>query len=232
MTSEYRRDKTIEGITESSLYEISLTLRNFYRLTNIISSRQLTQNNIDGFILDRGKEVKRTTPNKDIRNIKAFIRWYQQKKYTNGSIKIKPLKEDERPVKSLNESQIVKLLSLSKLYPTLHMRVLLALGTGLRRGDIESLKTSDIDFTNGNLATKSQKTKKSMSSRPLPLEIIADLKVYVEIFPKGQELLFMDKFKHKKWKDICKKMSCLTLSFIIYLRPLHPYLLSRCFYCS
>ena len=74
MTSEYLRDKTVEGITESSLYEISLTLRNFNRLTNTISSRQLTQNNIDGFILERGKEVKRTTLNKDIRNIKAFIR--------------------------------------------------------------------------------------------------------------------------------------------------------------
>ena len=74
MTSEYLRDKTVEGITESSLYEILLTLRNFNRLTNTISSRQLTQNNIDGFILERGKEVKRTTLNKDIRNIKAFIR--------------------------------------------------------------------------------------------------------------------------------------------------------------
>ena len=171
MTEEYHKDKTVEGITESSLYEISLTLRNFQRLTPIISSKQLTQNNIDEFILKRGKEVKRTTLNKDIRNMKAFIRWCQQKKYTNGSLKIKLLKEDERPVKSLNESQIKKLLSLTKSYPTLHLRILLALGTGLRRGDIESLRISDIDFINGNLATKSQKTKKSMASRPLPLEM-------------------------------------------------------------
>lgn len=69
MIEEYRKDKTVEGITESSLYEISLTLRNFQRLMNVRSSKQLTQNNIDQYILERGKEVKRATLNKDIRNI-------------------------------------------------------------------------------------------------------------------------------------------------------------------
>jgi len=213
LTSEYRKDKTVEGIVESSLYEISLTLRNFHRLTNVISSRQLTQNNIDGFILKRGKEVKRTTLNKDIRNIKAFIRWCQQKKYINGNLKVKVLKEDERPVKSLNEMQIKRLLLLSKSYPTLYMRILLALGTGLRRGDIESLKISDIDFINSNMATKSKKTKKSMTSRPLPLEIIEKLKVYVENLPKEQALLFIDRFKHRKWKEICRKIELSDLKF-------------------
>ncbi|MBN1974630.1 MAG: hypothetical protein JW787_13405 [Sedimentisphaerales bacterium] len=43
MTEEYYKNKTVEGLTESSIYEISLTLRNFLRLTNIISSKQLTQ---------------------------------------------------------------------------------------------------------------------------------------------------------------------------------------------
>lgn len=213
MAEEYRKDKIVEGITESSLYEISLTLRNFHRLTNIISSKQLNQNNIDGFILERGKEVKRTTLNKDIRNMKAFIRWCQQKKYTNSSLKIKLLKEDERPVKSLDESQIKKLLSLAESYPTLHLRILLALGTGLRRGDIESLKVSDIDFTNGSLKTKSQKTKKSMASRPLPLQILPELKFFVESLPGEQELLFIDKFKHRRWKEIRNKLKQPDLKF-------------------
>ena len=153
MVEEYRKDKTVEGVTESSLYEISLTLRNFQRHTNIMDSRQLTQNNIDRFILGRGKEVKRTTLNKDIRNMKAFIRWSQQKKYTNSSLKIKLLKKEERPVKSLSESQIKKLLSITKSYSTIHLRILLALGTGLRR--------SDIDFKNGSITTKSKKRKRA-----------------------------------------------------------------------
>ncbi len=64
----------------------------------------------------------------------------------NGEIEIRELKEDERPVKSLSNTQIKELLSASKPYQTLRMRVLLALGTDLRRGDIESLRVSDIDF--------------------------------------------------------------------------------------
>jgi integrase len=72
------------------------------------------------------------------------------------------LKEDERPVKSLTNTQIKKLLSASKPYQTLKMRVLLALGTGLRRGDIESLRVTDIDFENSYVATRSKKTRKSM----------------------------------------------------------------------
>jgi len=213
MAEEYNKDKTVEGITESSLYEISLTLRNFQRLTTILSSKQLTQNNIDGFILERGKEVKRTTLNKDIRNMKAFIRWCQQKKYTNGSLKIKLLKEEERPVKSLNESQIKKLLSVTKSYPTLNLRILLALGTGLRRSDIEAIKINDIDFINGSITTKSRKTKKSMASRPLPSQIITALKLYVENLSNVQEMLFTDKFSHRKWKEIRNKMDLPDLKF-------------------
>lgn len=140
MIGEYRKNKTVEGITESSLYEISLTLRHFHRLAKITASKQLTQYIIDRYILERGKEVKRTTLNKDLRNLKAFIHWCQQKKYTNGNLKIKLLKEEEGPVKSLDVSQIRKLLSATESDPAIYMRILLVLGTGLRRGDIEAIE--------------------------------------------------------------------------------------------
>lgn len=58
------------------------------------------------------------------------------------------LKEDERPVKSLTNTQIKNLLSAFKPYQTMRMRIRLALGTGLRCSDIESISISDIDFEN------------------------------------------------------------------------------------
>lgn len=58
----------------------------------------------------------------------------QENKYVNGEIEIKLLKEDERSVKSLTHTQIRKLLSAFKPYQTMRMRILLALGTGLRGG--------------------------------------------------------------------------------------------------
>ena len=162
MIEEYRENKTVEGLTEASLYEISLTLKRFHRQAKIITSKQLTQHNLDRYILERGKEVKRATLNKDIRNLKAFIHWCEQKKYTNGNLKIKLLKEEDRPVKSLYISQTRQLLSVTESDPAVYMRILLALGTGLRRGDIEAIKVSDIDFVNNCITTNSRKTKKTI----------------------------------------------------------------------
>ena len=106
MIDEYREAKKIQGVTEGTLYEIALSLRNFERLVGKCNSKQITQNVIDKFILQRGTEVKRPTLNKDIMNLKTFINWCRENRYLNGTIKIKELKEDERPVKSLNSMQI------------------------------------------------------------------------------------------------------------------------------
>jgi len=59
------------------------------------------------------------------------------------------------------------------------IRIVLALGTALRRGDIESLKISDIDFANNYITTTSKKTRKSMGSRPVSALVMAELSRYV-----------------------------------------------------
>jgi len=196
----------VRGDEEASLYEVALTLRHFERLIGRCNSKQFTQNIIDKFILDRGNEVKRSTVNKDIRNLKAFINWCRENRYLNGEIKIKLLKEDERPVKSLSTIQIRKLLSASKPYRTIRMRVLLALGTGLRRGDIESWRVSDIDFESSYVTTRSKKTRKSMGSRPVPVPIMAELKKYVSELDTEQERIFNDRFNQYRWDKIRKKI--------------------------
>jgi len=190
MRNEYEHSKKVAGYVEASLYEVALTLRHFERLVGKCNSKQITQNAIDNYILKRGKEVIRSTLNKDIRNLKAFVRWCRKNRYVNGEIEIRELKEDERPVKSLSNTQVKKLLSTSKPYKTLWMRILLALGTGLRRGDIESWRVSDIDFENSYVTTRSKKTRKSMGSRPVPVPIMAELKKYISGLDAKQEKIF------------------------------------------
>ncbi len=206
MQDEYEHSKKVAGIIEDSLYEVALTLRNFERLVGRCNSKQITQNAIDSFILERGREVKRSTLNKDIRNLKAFIHWCKKNRYTNGEIEIRQVKEDERPVKSLTNTQIKKLLLASKPYQTLRMRILLALGTGLRRGDIEALRICDVDFENGYVTTRSQKTRKSMGSRPVPIRIMEELKKYVSELKPNQEKIFIDRFNQYRWDQIRKKL--------------------------
>jgi len=213
MVDEYRESKKVQGVTEGTLYEIALSLRNFERLVGKCSSKQITQNIIDQFILQRGSEVKRPTLNKDIRNLKTFINWCRENRYLNGNLKIKELKEDERPVKSLNAIQIRKLLAAAAPWPVMKMRILLALSTGLRRGDIESLKVSDIDFVNNYITTTSKKTRKSMGSRPVSAPVISKLSKYVSTLEVGQEKLFSDNFSQRKWRKICEDAELRDLKF-------------------
>ena len=203
MVDEYREAKKVQGVTEGTLYEHMLTLRNFVRIVGKCSSKQITQTIIDKFILERAKEVKRPTLNKDIRNIKTFVYWCREQRYLNGNLKLKELKLEERPVKSLNHTQVKKLLKAAEQYSAIKMRILLALGTGLRRGDIESLKISDFDFEKNSITTTSKKTKKSMGSRPMPESIMKMLKVYMKSLSFDQEKLFTRKFNHRQWRKIC-----------------------------
>jgi integrase len=131
----------------------------------------------------------------------------------NGNIKLKELKEEERPVRSLNATQIKNLLKASGRYPEIKIRILLALGTGLRRGDIDTLKISDIDFERNCIATTSRKTKKSMASRPVAAEIMAELSKYLCNFDVGRENLFKTKFNHRIWRKVCKKTGVHDLKF-------------------
>lgn len=213
MVDEYRKAKKVQGVTEGTLYEIALSLRNFERLVGNCSSKQLTQNVMDKFILERGTEVKRPTLNKDIRDLKTFINWCKKKRYINNEIEIRELKEDERPVKSLSDVQIRKLLAAAEPYVAMKMRILLALGTGLRRGDIDSLKVYDIDFEKNSIATTSRKTRKSMGSRPVSVEVMAELSKYVCSLDVGQEKLFKYNFSQRKWHKICQKAGLKDLKF-------------------
>ncbi len=213
MLTEYNEAKKVQGVTEGTLYEIALSLRNFERLSGRCNSKQFTQSVIDQFILQRGSEVKRTTLNKDIRNLKAFVNWCRENRYLNGNIKLKELKEEERPVRSLNNAQIKKLLEAAERYPLMKIRILLALGTGLRRGDIDSLKISDIDFERNCISTTSRKTKKGMASRPVSAEVMTELSKYVHSLDVGQEKLFNTKFNHRIWRKVCKKAGLADLKF-------------------
>ncbi len=131
----------------------------------------------------------------------------------NGNLKIKELKEDERPVKSLSDIQVKKLLKMAEPHQSMKIRILLALGTGLRRGDIESLKINNIDFANNYIATTSRKTRKSMGSRPVPNPVMVELRKFVNGSSAKQVKLFNNNFSHKRWKKVCKDAGLGDLKF-------------------
>ncbi len=134
--------------------------------------------------------------------------------HSTNTIRIDPAEHaDERPVKSLNNAQVKKLMSVAEPYRTNRMRILLALGTGLRRGDIELLKINDIDFANNYITTASKKSRKSMGSRPVSAVVMAELSKYVCELDPGQEKLFNDNFSYKRWRKICQEAGLADLKF-------------------
>ena len=80
-------------------------------------------------------------------------------------------------------------------------------------GIIDSLKISDLDFESNSITTTSRKTKKSMASRPVSAEVMAELSRFVCRATVGQEKLFSDNCSHRKWRKVCKEAGLADLKF-------------------
>jgi len=213
MVAEYHHAKQVEGLQDTSMYETRLTLRHYERLAGPASSKQVTQQSLDEFILERSKEVAKNTLNKDIRNITAFLNWASKNRYVASDLKVKEIKVERKPVTALFPQQVRDLIRLVSKYPTLRLRVLLAVTTGLRRGDIEAIQIGDIHFDRNTITTRNRKAKKAMAERPVPEQIMTELSNYVAALPEGQRLLFVDQFSPKKWGRIRRKAGLSELKF-------------------
>jgi integrase len=213
IVQEYRKAKQVEGLQETSIYEAMLTLGHFKRLAGSDSSRAITQSLLDQFILDRGHEVEKNTLNKDIRNLNAFLPWAAKNRFVASGLEIKRVKVAQKPVTALTPQQVRDLLAATSRYPTLRLRVLVAVTTGLRRGDIESIRIGDIHFDRNTVATRNRKAGKAMAERPIPEGIMTELSNHVATLPDGQERLFHDRFSPKKWEKVRKAVDLPDLKF-------------------
>jgi len=210
---EYKRYKQVEGLEESSIYEVTLTLRHYERLVNPNSSKDVTQQSLDNFVLERSGEIEKNTLNKDIKNLHAFLKWASKNRFVAPDLKLKKVRVAPKPVTSLSAQQVKKLITMASIYPTLRLRILLAVTTGLRRGDIEAIHIGDIQFDRNIIATRNRKAKKVMPERPIPEPMMTELSNYVVTLPEGQERLFSDKFSAKRWEKVRKAMGMPKLQF-------------------
>ena len=213
MLDEYKRFKQVEGLEESSIYEVVLTLRHYERLGGPNSSKDITQQSLDTFVLKRSGEIKTNTLNKDIKNLHAFLRWAAKNRFVAPGLKVKKVKVAPKPVTSLSTQQVKKLIMIASKYPTLRLRILLAVTSGLRQGDIEAIHIGDIQFDRNIIATRNRKAKKVMPERPIPKPIMTELSNYVATLQDGQERLFSDKFSPKKWEKVRRTMGLPKLQF-------------------
>jgi len=211
---DYGRHYDVRQLTPSAKYEGLLTLRHVVAFLGELSSKNITQRAIDAWIIHRADSVAGMTLNKDISNLRAFIAWGQKKHYLARELEVHKIKVTEREVVSLTTAQVRNLLiSARTKNESWYIRVLLAVTTGLRKNDIESLEIGDLDFENHSVHTHSKKTRKSMAQRPLPSAVIPVLTKYVGELPAGQVRLLSDSNTHKKWKAIRSRAGLPDLRF-------------------
>jgi len=213
MVEEYRQVKQVGGLAYASIYEVLLTLRHFKRLVGPTSSKEVTQPTLDTFVLKRSEEVGKNTLNKDISNLHAFLNWASKNRFVAPGLEIRKVKVPQKPVVALSVQQVRGLLTAASRYPTLCLRILLAVTTGLRRGDIEAIRIGDIHFDRNTIATRNRKAGKAMAERPIPEGVMTELADHVTALPEGQERLFIDRFSPKKWERIRKSVRLPELKF-------------------
>ena len=203
----------MEGLAEASLYEVQLTLGHFRRVAAVSSSKEITQQSLDAFVLKRGEEVGKNTLNKDIRNLHAFLNWAVRNRFVASGLQIRKVKVPQKPVVSLSPQKVKDLLVASERYPTIRLRVLLAVTTGLRRGEIEAIRIGDIHFDRNTIATRNRKAGKAMPERPMPEAVMTELSNYVVTLQDRQERLFSDRFSAKWWERIRRIVKLPDLRF-------------------
>jgi integrase len=213
LIEEYRKAKQVEGLQEASIYETRLTLRHFERLVGPCSSRQITQQVLDKFILERGKEVGKNTLNKDIRNVGAFLNWAIKNRCVAADLAVKRVKVQQKHVQALSPQQVKDLVTAAIGYPSMRLRILLAVTTGLRRGDIQAIRIGDIHFDRNTITTQNRKAGKAMAERPIPEEVMTELSNYVATLQDGQERLFVDRYSPKLWKKAWKAAGLSKVKF-------------------
>lgn len=227
MVEEYRRFKQVEGRKDASIYEVLLTLRHFERLVGSGSSKQITQQSLDAFVLKRSEEVGKSTLNKDITNLRAFLKWAVRNRFVASGLEIRKVKVPQKPVVALSVQQVRDLLTTAAKYPTLRLRILLAVTTGLRRGDIEALRIGDIHFDRNTITTRNRKAGKTMAERPVPEAIMTALANHVAGLPEGQEKLLPDRFSPKKWDRVRDEVNVPGLTFQVLRKTFASLLAQR-----
>jgi integrase len=224
---EYGQFKQVEGRKEASIYEIRLTLRYFERLVGCNSSKEITQPNLDAFVLKCSEEVDKSTLNKDITNLRAFLKWAARNRCVATGLEIKKVKVPQKPVIALSVRQVRELLAAAAKYPTLRLRVLLAVTTGLRRGDIETIRVGDVHSDRNTIATRNRKAGKAMPERPVPEAIMTELADHIAALPDGQEKLLPDRFSSKKWNRVRQQVKVPGLTFQVLRKTFASLLAQR-----
>ena len=188
-----------------------------------IRLNQITPGDIDDYKEKRLEEVKPGTVKRELEIIRRLFNLAKRDKKHFGS---NPVTESGMP---RVENQVMRILDYEEeekllKHSSAHLKpiVMTALNTGMRKGELITLKWSDIDFDN-NLITVRHEVSKSKKSRKIPInsdlrKVLMEQKLkgggndYVFLTPNNEPYKRQDSLK-KSFLTACRKSGIEGLRF-------------------
>jgi len=172
---------TFKALADRYLKLVSAQKRGYhserYRIATIIKFfgkhrlSDLTAEHAERFKLDRSKVASPATVNRELGNFKHIIRMGIAWKYlqANSFASVRFLRVSGRPERVLGEDEEVKPLAACDKVRSPHLRpiVILALNTGMRKGEILSLKWPQVDFVKRAIFVIEAKTENGRRYIPM-----------------------------------------------------------------
>ena len=155
---------------------------------------------------ERQRGVKATTINIWLRHLRAVFNYALQTGEIQNKLQIKMFKILERPVREIPKSTITRLLNAAD--EDFRSLLVVAFNTGMRRGELFSLRCSDINFETGIITLSPYQTKsKRVRHIPVPDVALEVLRKRCALKRKNQRVFsFLNRpddisFKFKKLKE-------------------------------
>lgn len=198
----------VRGATPGTLKNYLCLLNTFARTCGKPHSTRINHAVMAQYVAARRKAgTAPGTVNKDLQNLHALITWGIRQHYMG-----KPAQDIEwhhlrqkvakSEIASLGIHEFAHLLATAERLYGVHWRIrlLLAIGTGLRVQDVERLRIEDIDWDRQTIETVNTKAQKRMRNRPLHPTILEQVQPYVGNRRTGR--ILQDQHSYHKWDRI------------------------------
>lgn len=162
-------------------------LKDFLAFANVQYLHQIASDRLEAYKVKRAKEVSKSTINRSITVIKAFLNravilGFLEK---NPVQYVKKLKEEQRQIKYLSDIELRKLLKVCS--PKVMQIITVFALTGMRLGELAHLRWKDVDYRHNFLNIQNQPDWTTKSYRPRVIPMHPLVKKIFESLRQGQE---------------------------------------------
>ena len=166
-------------------------LEDFLKFSGAQNLKHITADIVEKYKVKRVHEVSKSTVNRSVTVIKAFLNRAVQLGYLekNPGQFVKKLKEEQRQIQHLSDEDVKKLLKVCS--PRVQQMVTIFLLTGMRLGELAHLRWKDVDFRHNLIHIQNQPDWTTKSLRPRVVPMHPTVKQIMESLPRKKEQVYI-----------------------------------------